>query len=86
MAKALKEYTTLRRQFLVANPICGVFKDRPSTEVHHMKGRATIELLLDSNYWLAVSREAHQKIELNPDWAKDNGFSFSRLATDKHPI
>lgn len=86
MAQALKVYAVQRRDFLKANPICEVFKDRPSIEVHHMKGRATIELLLDTNYWLAVSREGHQKIELNPDWAKEMGYSLSRLADEPHKI
>jgi hypothetical protein len=86
MAQALRQYAELRRWFLTTNPICEVFRDRPSTDVHHMKGRATIELLLDTNYWLAVSREAHQKIELNPDWAKEMGYSLSRLADEPHKI
>ena len=80
MAEALKTYAILRRDFLKANPVCEVFKDRPATEVHHQRGRNTIELLLDTNYWLAVSREAHQKIELNPEWAKEQGYSLSRLS------
>lgn len=27
----------------------------------------------------AVSMEGHQKIELNPNWARENGFTKSRL-------
>jgi hypothetical protein len=80
MSEALKTYAILRRDFLKSNPVCEVFKDRPATEVHHQRGRNTIELLLDTNYWLAVSREAHQKIELNPEWAKEQGYSLSRLS------
>jgi len=49
-----------------------------ATEVHHMKGREGV-MLLDTKYWLAVSREGHVKIELNPEWAKEMGFSVSRL-------
>lgn len=79
MNQALAQYRRKKRIFIAANPICAVFKDRPSVDIHHMMGRATIELLLDDNYWLAVSREAHQKIELNPEWAKEQGYSLTRL-------
>lgn len=87
MAKALQEYSKLRKVFLEANPQCAVYPELRSEEVHHMKGRATIELLLDDNYWLAISRKAHTEIELNPEWAKQRGYSISRLAkTEPHKI
>ena len=60
------------------NKMCRVFPKLNATEVHHMKGR-TGKLFLDQNFWLAVSRKGHQKIEMNPDWAKENGFSLNRL-------
>jgi len=82
MAQALKIYSVKRRKFLEANPRCEVFPDKPSIEVHHGKGRATIELLLDDNYWIAVSREGHDWIHANPKEAMERGFSFSRLADD----
>lgn len=63
---------------LPENKICPVTKGR-TTEVHHMKGRIG-KLLLDKRYWLAVSRKGHQRIELNPEWAKEQGFSLSRLS------
>lgn len=49
-----------------------------ATEVHHKKGRIG-DLLLDQRYWLAVSSEGHRKIEMNPEWAKENGYSLNRL-------
>lgn len=86
MGEALKEYAKESQQFLLNNTKCAVYPNRPSTEVHHMKGRATIELLLDKRYWLPVSRPGHRRIELNPEWAKAKGFSLSRLATEPHKI
>lgn len=60
-----------------------------TTEIHHMKGRKGfadewaklkgIKLLHDQRFWLAVSRSGHRKIEENPEWAKDNSYSFNRL-------
>lgn len=85
MAFALRVYTVESKLFIEGKK-CAVFPDQPATEVHHKKGRATIELLLDKKHWLAVSREGHIKIELNPEWAKEKGFSASRLAKEPHTI
>jgi hypothetical protein len=85
MKEALKEYSKLRKQFLAAHPKCAVYPERPATNIHHMAGRNTMELLLDTDKWLAVSFEGHSRIELNPLWAKANGFSLSRLATYDGP-
>lgn len=73
----LAEYTKLRRQFLKENPMCAVYADKKATTIHHKKGRG--KYLLDMKTWLAVSMEAHIKIEENPAWAKKMGYSKSRL-------
>lgn len=44
-----------------------------ATEVHHMNKRRG-EMLLDENFWLASSRENHERIENNKTWARENGF------------
>lgn len=77
--KENREYTIKRLQFLSqpGNQRCPVTGQR-ATEVHHMKGRIG-NLLLDTKFWLAVSRDGHKKIEENPDWAKENGFSLNRI-------
>lgn len=59
------------------NQICPV-TGHQTDQVHHKKGRIE-SLLLDQRYWLAVSDEGHREIELNPDWAKEMGYSLSRL-------
>ena len=59
------------------NRICPVTGEKTS-EVHHKRGRIGA-LLLDQRYWLAVSRKGHQRIENEPEWAKEMGFSLSRL-------
>jgi|TARA_R110000851_G_scaffold108617_1_gene230060 hypothetical protein len=73
-------YLKKRIEFLnkPENKICPVFPNSSTTEVHHMKGR-TGSNYLDEQFWLAVSRKGHQKIEKNPNWAKEKGFSLSRL-------
>lgn len=73
------KYHVLRTEFLgkKENSICPVTGEK-TTEVHHKKGRVG-NLFLDTNFWLAVSRNGHKMIEENPEWAKENGFSVNRL-------
>lgn len=75
-AAQLAMYYSERDNFLRGKK-CPVTNE-PATEIHHMKGRSGA-LLIDKRYWLAVSRKGHRFIEDNPKWAKDNGFSLSRL-------
>jgi hypothetical protein len=79
MSSDLREYGKLRKQFLIDNPKCMVYSDLDAVEIHHQKGRG--KYLLDTTTWLAVSRKAHQEIELKPTWAKKEGFSLERLKT-----
>jgi len=64
-------YLKKRMEFLIGKtcPITG----RPATEIHHMDGREHSRLIDEKN-WLAVTREGHQKIHLNPQWARKNGY------------
>ena len=43
-----------------------------ATEVHHMNKRRGVDLL-DERYWLAVSAEAHARIEAKLGWARECG-------------
>ena len=76
------KYIVLRIEFLgkKENSICPVTGEK-TTEIHHKKGRVG-SLFLDIRYWLAVSREGHKKIEENPEWAKKEGYSLSRLSKE----
>jgi hypothetical protein len=74
--EANKEYKTLREVFLNGK-ICPVTGGK-ATQVHHKKGR-TGSLFLDVRFWLGVSAEGHRKIEENPEWAKEMGYSLNRL-------
>lgn len=76
---ANKEYKKLAKVFITLHPRCQV-KDckRPSECIHHMKGRVG-DLLTDTKWFLAVCLPCHQKIEQHPSWAKEKGYSSSRL-------
>lgn len=74
------KYSAQRVVFLgkAENKICPITK-WPTTDVHHKKGRIG-DLLLDEKHWIALSREGHNYVEDNPEWAKENGYSLDRLS------
>ena len=74
-----KDYLKVRKVFLQSLMFCQVKRCKAlATEVHHKKGRIG-KLLTDTRYFLGVCRECHNKIELEPLWAKENGYSLNRL-------
>lgn len=85
-----KEYSKIRKEFLCRkeNLICPV-TGHAASEIHHKMGRMgyaddwavenNIPLLIDERFFLAVSRKGHRKIEENPKWAKENGYSLNRF-------
>lgn len=73
------DYTFLRKTFLEIYPICEVLNcNNKSDQIHHMAGREG-ERLTDVNHFLAVCDTCHKYIEINPLWAKIQGYSESRL-------
>lgn len=79
MKEQLKKYRAEARKFITAHPRCQVKGCTQVSEcVHHMAGRVG-ENLTNQKTWLAVCLSHHRQIEDNPDWAKQNGYSESRL-------
>lgn len=91
--KQNRDYNSESKEFLKGK-FCAHFKDRPATEVHHMKGRDGyadqwardngIPLLLDKRFWLPVSHEAHGLITENSAWAIEMGYSLLRTEKKKY--
>ncbi len=79
-AKDLRDYQVRRIVFLLKNPNCSVYPMLKATEIHHKSGRSG-DMLLNEDYWLAVSRKAHNEIEANPLWSVSMGYTVSRLTT-----
>lgn len=85
----LLKYKKIRIEFLShpENKYCPVTGYR-ATEIHHKMGKIgfaddwarefNVPLLIDERYFLAVSRVGHNRIELNPEWAKENNYSENR--------
>jgi hypothetical protein len=69
-----------RKEYLAENPFCKFNGcGREATEIHHMRGR--LGAMLNNKKWfLGLCNEHHRYVELNPNFAKANGYSKSRLA------
>ena len=81
----IAKYSLVRAEYLAERGTCeakipGVCTGR-ATDVHHRAGRVG-DLLTDKSNFLAVCRECHNEIEMRPEWAKEKGFSRSRLKTE----
>lgn len=88
---ALAKYFKIRADFMngLDNIICPVCPNKTVTDVHHKMGKEgfadewakknDIPLLIDTRFFLAVSREGHSYIEYHPVWAKKMGYSIDRL-------
>lgn len=82
-AKQEREYSKLRKEYLLRYTTCAVNGcNNESTEIHHQKGRIG-DLLTDTKYFLPVCPVCHTLIELHPIWAKNCGYSLSRLAKEE---
>jgi hypothetical protein len=84
LAKEREVYARIRRKFLLSN-WCA-YHGRPciATQIHHTAGREGVNekgipRLLDVENFVPLCSEAHRYIEENPKFAKENGFSESRL-------
>lgn len=80
------KYSVLRIEFLgkKENKICPI-TGKPTTDIHHKKGRIG-SLLLDTTFWVALSREGHKFVEENPIWAKENAYSLNRLSNETETL
>ena len=73
-----KLYSKARKEHLSDDPNCGVCRNKKATTVHHMKGRIG-PLIYDKRWFLSACMPCHEEIELNPQWAKEQGYSINRL-------
>lgn len=75
-----KIYEVNRKQYLADHPICEVRGcNNKAVEIHHKMGKIG-KLIYNILYFLGVCRKCHKKIEANPQWAKQEGYSVSRLS------
>lgn len=77
-SKRLQEYRKVRDLYMKDNQICECCNTSTATDLHHAAGRIG-SLLTDTRYFKALCRGCHTEVELNPEWAKENGLSVNRL-------
>jgi hypothetical protein len=87
MKSRLSEYSQIKKNWIKGKR-CAVFPEKWATDVHHKKGRIgfadkwardnNIPLLIDTRFWLPVSREGHIKIGDLQAWAMEQGFTLPR--------
>jgi hypothetical protein len=65
-------YVKLKRVWLANHTTCEVTGE-PATEVHHRRGRVGT-LLIDTRFWMAVSRVVHGLIHRQPATARSEGW------------
>lgn len=66
MQNTLDEYKPIRKDFLEARPFCEIKLlgcTKHSTCIHHMKGKHSKELYLDTTYWKASCIKCNGRIE-----------------------
>lgn len=80
----LRQYKKVRAQFLKEHPFCEAklptVCTKIATQIHHKKGKVGSEDYLNPDHYLATCHGCHDVIEKNPAWAKQQGFSVSRLS------
>ena len=76
----LSKYRNLRNEFMKEKKCEAKLRGCTitATDIHHAMGRVG-DLLIDVSNFVALCRNCHTFIELNPDFAKKNGFSKNRL-------
>lgn len=75
-ASESREYSKLRKAFLIAHPICQACEDRPSVEIHHLRGRIG-RLLNMTEFWMALDSQCHAWIGDHKAKARELGWLSS---------
>jgi len=75
-SREMKEYTKLRKQFLLDNPNCqmnfpGLCTGK-ATDVHHVHRRGKNYLKVDT--WAAACRNCHTYVETHPKESREQGW------------
>jgi hypothetical protein len=75
-AKQEREYLKKREKYLQNKPSCEICL-QPATTIHHPAGRIG-ELLTDDTLFIGLCMTCHERVEQNPIWAKEQGYSLPR--------
>lgn len=80
-AKLNREYAVKSRPYwqdqmcAIRSPLC----TGAAQGIHHRKGKATPELLMDETWWMPACHFCNSYVENNDAWARKHGFKLSRM-------
>jgi hypothetical protein len=69
----VRKYLETRQVCEINSPVCTI----QATCVNHKKGRKTIDLLLNKDYWQPSCRPCNNYIEQYDKWARKNGHKLN---------
>jgi hypothetical protein len=73
-------YVIAREKYLEEHPLCECGCGRHADVIHHKKGKSG-KLLYNEKFFMAVAENpCHKNIEKHPAWAREMGYSVSRLS------
>lgn len=75
---AAKKYREDHPSCKINSPEC----TKKTEGVHHKKGKATTELLLDQRYWMPACNACNNYVESHSAWAMANGYKVSKFKPD----
>ena len=79
-AGELARYSRLKAQYIAIHQICEVVGcNKQAVDIHHQKGREN-DLLMDTNYWMAICRDHHVYYTEHSKEAIEQGISHLRTA------
>lgn len=87
--RRLREYYKIRAQYLRDHPACAICllldqTPAPSTEVHHVRGRAG-KLIFDTRFFAPSCRGCRDVPHNNPKWAREVGLLASAADWNTSP-
>jgi hypothetical protein len=62
------------QQCQIRSPVC----TGKAQGIHHRKGKATAELLMDQRYWMSACNFCNTYVETHDAWARKMGFKLLR--------
>jgi len=72
-AEELKIYRHERDKYMAIHVKCECGCGKDSQDLHHKNGRLG-KMVYNVYYFMAVTRECHDRIHNNPEWARKKGY------------
>ena len=75
-------YKEASAEFRKRNPSCAINSPectKNTQGVHHMKGKQTVDRLLDETFWMPACNRCNNYIEIHDAWARERGFKLSKF-------